>query len=113
MSPWYRRIEKSAGVALLTEQQRREGYYFKFFSQALLRGAAKDRSEFYRTMIANGVMSANECRELEDLNPYPGGDVYTRQINMGAIGADGTTQDAQAPEAPQPPPDGEPQEPTQ
>ncbi len=107
MSPWYRRIEKSATVALLTEQQRREGYYFKFFSQALLRGAAKDRSEFYRTMIANGVMSANECRDLEDLNPYPGGDVYTRQINMGAIGADGSTA---APGADEPQAADEPQE---
>ena len=102
MGPWYRRVEKSANAALLTPEQRRGGMYFKFFPQALLRGAAKDRSEFYRTMIANGVMSANECRELEDLNPYPGGDAFTRQINMGAIGPDGSTETPEAPEPPSP-----------
>jgi hypothetical protein len=52
-------------------------------------------------------MSANECRDLEDLNPYPGGDVYTRQINMGAIGADGSTA---APGADEPQAADEPQE---
>lgn len=99
MSPWYRRIEKSAAVSLLTERERKDGHYFKFFAQALLRGASNERSDFYTKMVTNGLMSPNECRELEDLNPYPGGEKFTRQINMGSIAEDGSTQ-APEPAAP-------------
>lgn len=106
MGPWYRRVEKSATVSLLDPAQRKSGLYFKFFAQALLRGASKERSEFYRTMVASGLMSPNECRELEDLNPYDGGDVFTRQINMGPIDASGNTPTPEppAPAAPEPDP---------
>lgn len=109
MGPWYRRVEKSATVALLDESQRKAGYYFKFFAQALMRGVPKDRAEFYRTMVASGLMSPNECRELEDLNPYPGGEVFTRQINMGPIDAQGNTPTPEpaAPAAPEPDPQAE------
>jgi HK97 family phage portal protein len=92
MGPWYRRIEKSAGASLLTREDREQGLYFKFFANALLRGAARDRAEFYRTMVTNGLLSPNEVRELEDMNPYEGGDAFTRQINMGAVGSDGDTE---------------------
>jgi HK97 family phage portal protein len=95
MGPWYRRVEKSASAFLLTEQERREGLYFKFVTNALLRGAARDRAEFYRTMVANALMSPNEVRELEDLNPYEGGDSFTRQVNMGRVRDDGDTDTEQ------------------
>ena len=29
-----------------------------------------------------GAMNANEIRELEDMNSYPGGDKYFIQLNM-------------------------------
>lgn len=89
MGPWYRRVEKSASAFLLTEAQREDGLYFKFVTNALLRGAARDRAEFYRTMVANALMSPNEIRELEDLNPYDGGDAFARQINVGRVSEDG------------------------
>lgn len=93
LGPWYRRIEKSASAFLLTEGERADGLYFKFFANALLRGAARDRAEFYRTMVTNALMSPNEVRELEDMNPYEGGDTFARQINMGAVNGDGNTQE--------------------
>jgi len=60
---------------ILTEEERQR-YYFKFNVNALMRGSMKDRAEFYRNMINSEVLSPNECRELEDMNPYDGGNEY-------------------------------------
>ncbi|GHV24845.1 hypothetical protein FACS189465_2400 [Clostridia bacterium] len=38
---------------------------------ARLRGDANSRATFYQTMRQNGVMSANDIRELEDMNLIP------------------------------------------
>lgn len=82
MGPWYSRIEQSAAVNLLTPEERAQGYYFKFFTQALLRGAAKDRAAFYTALYNVGAMNPNEIRDLEDMNPYEGGDQYRVPLNM-------------------------------
>lgn len=80
LSPWYKRLEESADVNLLTEDELAEGYYTKFFPNALMRGAAKDRSEFYKNAMGDtqrpGWMKRNEVRELEDMNPDDDGDQY-------------------------------------
>lgn len=82
LGPWHRRLEKSAAVSLLTPAERKDGHYFKFFTQALLRGAAKDRSEFYAKLYSIGVLNPNEIREMEDLNPYEGGEEFRVPLNM-------------------------------
>jgi hypothetical protein len=50
-----------------------------------LRGDAKTRSEFYKNMNFVGAMSANEIRNLEDMNAYDGGDEFFVQMNMQTI----------------------------
>mgnify|MGYP002133771900 FL=1 len=92
LGPWYARIEQSASVNLLTPQERQQGYYFKFFTQALLRGAAKDRASFYSTLYNIGAISPNEIRELEDWNPYEGGNQYRVPLNMADPNAQPTGQ---------------------
>jgi HK97 family phage portal protein len=82
LGPWHRRVEKSAAVSLLSEQERKDGHYFKFFTQALLRGAPKDRGEFYQTLYNVGALNPNEIRELEDRNPYDGGEIFRVQSSM-------------------------------
>ena len=74
LNPLYANIEQGAVMALLTEQERLAGYYIKLLSNGLLRGATKDRAEFYRIMRTIGAMTINEIRELEELNPVEGGD---------------------------------------
>jgi hypothetical protein len=49
---------------------------------ALLRGDMQARSNFYRALQSIGVLSPNEIRELENLNPIPGGDLYMVPSNM-------------------------------
>ena len=73
LSPWYERIEQSADVNLLTAQERRQGHYVKFLPNGLMRGAAKDRADFYSKMWQMGAYSPNDILRLEDENPYEGG----------------------------------------
>jgi HK97 family phage portal protein len=82
LMPWYERIEQSADVSLLTEQEAKDGYYVKFLPNALMRGAAADRASFYNSMFNLGALSPNEIREMEECNPYEGGDTYRVGLNM-------------------------------
>jgi HK97 family phage portal protein len=47
----------------------RQRYYAEHAVDALLRGTAGERAEFYKTMIASGVMQTGEARRLENLPP--------------------------------------------
>ncbi|MCB4811687.1 phage portal protein [Methylovorus menthalis] len=76
LMPWYARIEASADVNLLDDAERREGYYFKFTAQALMRGASKDRAEYFAKALGSGGspawMTQDEVRALEEMNPMGG-----------------------------------------
>lgn len=50
--------------------------YSRFNLEALLRGDAKTRAEYYQAMRTIGAMSANEVRELENMNRVEGLDNY-------------------------------------
>ncbi len=65
-------------------------YYAKFNAGALLRGDMKSRFEAYATGINWGIYSPNDCRDLEDMNPRPGGDVYLTPMNMTTKPSDGS-----------------------
>jgi HK97 family phage portal protein len=63
--------------------QNRGGFYTKVFLQALLRGDNASRAQFYKDMVGMGVMSINEVRQLEDMNPIGAqGDVRFVPVNM-------------------------------
>ena len=69
--PWVIRFEQNYASQLLSERERREGYYFKHVLEGLLRANAADRAEFYSKLFNVGVMTQNEIRMKEDLNPNP------------------------------------------
>lgn len=76
LSPWYTRIENSADLNLLTKRERKSGLYFKHMASGLLRGASKDRAEYYAKALGSGGgkpwMSQDEVRGLEEMNPFGG-----------------------------------------
>lgn len=75
MAPWYRMLEESAYVNLLTEEERRkQGLYFAFNDNALLRADSKSRADYYRSLFNIGAITPNEIREKEDMVPMDGGD---------------------------------------
>lgn len=82
LRPWHRRFERSMGRQLLTREEHRQGYYFKFFETELLRGAAKDRAEYYNKMFQVAGLGPNDIRELEDMDGFDGGERRYVPANM-------------------------------
>ena len=79
--PLMTRIEHRVSVGLLNDKDRLT-YYAKFNAGALMRGDLKGRYESYGKGIQWGILSPNDCRDLEDLNPREGGDIYLTPMNM-------------------------------
>jgi HK97 family phage portal protein len=75
--PWCVRIEQSANKYLLTEEDRRAGYFVEHNMSGLLRGDTQARYAAYSIARQGAWMSANEIRALENMNPIPGGNEYT------------------------------------
>lgn len=90
ISPWAVRFEKAINKTLFTEEERRT-YFVKFSLQALLRGDMQSRYNAYAIARQNGWMTANEIRELEDMNPIEGGDVILVNGNMMPVGQQGNS----------------------
>lgn len=68
MMPWFVRWEQSLWRDLLTKQERKK-LFAEFLVDGLLRGDSKSRSEYYMKMHSIGVMSPNEIRSKENMNP--------------------------------------------
>lgn len=79
--PYLTRIEQRINLGLVNANKQGQ-FYAKFNVGALLRGDMKSRFEAYATAINWGMYSPNDCLELEDRNPRPGGDVYLTPMNM-------------------------------
>ena len=82
--PWLVRIEQSMNRALFSDKEK-ERFFVRFNMDGLLRGAYKERMEGYAIARQNGWMSANDIRELENLNPLSdadGGNAYLCNGNM-------------------------------
>lgn len=79
--PYLTRIESRINVGLVKPQERSK-LYAKFNTGALLRGDMKSRYESYGQGINWGILSPNDCRDLEDMNPRDGGDIYLTPLNM-------------------------------
>lgn len=86
LGPWYARIEQALDMQLLTDAERKEGYYFKFMPNGLLRGSHEARAKYYKDMSEVGALNPNEIRAFEEMNPYEGGDQYAKPLNMGTVG---------------------------
>jgi len=75
-SPWYVRIQESADVNLLTAEERKTGYYWKFMTNGLMHATSKDRAEYLARALGSGGapawMSQDEARAVEDMDPMGG-----------------------------------------
>lgn len=78
LDPWLVRWEQSLQKSLLSDSEKGQ-YFIKFNVEGLLRGDYASRMQGYATARQNGWMSANDIRELEDMNAIPdeqGGNLY-------------------------------------
>ena len=84
LDPWVIRWEQSLMRALLSNDEKKE-YFIKFNLEGLLRGDYESRMKGYSIGRQNGWMSANDIRELENLDHISredGGDLYLVNGNM-------------------------------
>ena len=97
--PWLVRIEQAMNKSLFTEKEKSRGpdpgrgpdsgfFYVRFNIDGLMRGSYKERMEGYAIGRQNGWLSADDIRELENMNPLPdgaGGGAYMVNGNMVPI----------------------------
>ncbi len=81
LTPWAERIEQSAAINLFAPNERVE---LRHDFNGLMRGASKDRGEFYAKMLGSGGSPAwgtpNEIRAIEGDDPIEGGDELPRPM---------------------------------
>lgn len=75
LTPLLVNAEQAIKRDLLTDEEK--GHYYPKFSMAgLLRGDMQSRFTAYQIAVNTEIMNPNEVRDLEDWNPYDGGDAY-------------------------------------
>lgn len=100
LDPWVVRWEQALQQSLLLPSEKPR-YFVKFNVDGLLRGDYQSRMSGYATARQNGWMSANDIRELEDMNRIPaeeGGDLYLVNGNMTKLADAGVFANNQAKE---------------
>ena len=109
LDPWVIRWEQTIHRSLLLPDEKSQ-YFVKFNLEGLLRGDYQSRMNGYAIGRQNGWMSANDIRELENLNPLSdgeGGNLYLVNgnmipITMAGVGTGKEGADAQAIDAGKP-----------
>lgn len=74
LMPWIRRIEDALSTLLPRPR------YVRFDTNAFLRADAKTRYQVHQIGIASGIITPNEARAAENLEPYEGGDEFVMAL---------------------------------
>ena len=80
--PWVSRLE-AAFSSLLPRPQ-----FVKFNTDAFLRADTLSRLRAHQLAIMSGIKTPNECRAVENLEPYDGGDEFYLVLPGSALGPD-------------------------
>jgi HK97 family phage portal protein len=85
VTPWVRVFEDEANYKLFGASNR-QGFFTKMNLNALLRGDAASRAQFYKTMFELGALSPNDILRLEDMKTIgPHGDQRFRSQNLAPL----------------------------
>jgi HK97 family phage portal protein len=100
--PVVRIFEAAMNRDLLTDQERAQGIVIRFNIEGSIRGSFKERQEGLNIQRQAGVISANEWREREGMNPRTdeGGDAYYQQGPSGQTPTPSGTEPTEQPPAP-------------
>lgn len=98
LRPWLVRIEQEIQRSLVTEKEKQK-VFSEFLVDGLLRGNAVARTTALQIQRQNGIINADEWREIENKNPIPDGYGKKYLVNSamkevddlgGDVSADGT-----------------------
>jgi len=82
--PWSIRLEQETLRKAFTDKEK-QSVYIKFNEKFLLRGDLEARKNYYSAMVYAGIMTRNEARALEDMNPIDGLEEPLQPVNMQAL----------------------------
>jgi HK97 family phage portal protein len=89
--------EESLDASLLTEDEKRAGFFFKFDREQLANVALEAKASFYQTMRNIGVFSVNDVRAKLEEPLIEGGDDYRQPFNANAAAAKAEEKPTQEP----------------
>jgi HK97 family phage portal protein len=84
LRPWLQRIEQQAWKDLLLESEKQD-LTIEHLVEELLRTDLAARMTAYVQAITNGIMTRNEVRERENMNPIEGLDEMLQPLNMTTV----------------------------
>jgi HK97 family phage portal protein len=83
--PWMLRFEQGFTRGLMTMNERRR-FFIEHETGSFLRGDTKSRYEAYSLGINAGILTPNEARAKENMNPIEGGDEMRLPLNVTTPG---------------------------
>lgn len=89
LGPWFCRLREEAWDKLLREDEKEgETHVIEEKRISLLAADAKTRYEVYSIGVQNGILSRDEVREFENMNPIPDGEgaTFLVPLNMSETG---------------------------
>lgn len=92
VQPYVRRFEVELNRKLFRDTE--TDLYCYYSLEGIMRGDLKGRYDAYAVARQWGWLSVNDIRDLENLNPIEGGDVYLTPLNMVQTSEDDTNVDA-------------------
>lgn len=85
VTPWCRRLEQESDIKLFGMAAQRS-VTTRLGTDVLLRGDFQGRMNGYKIGRDAGILSVNDCRALENLDPVEGGDMRLQPMNMVPLG---------------------------
>lgn len=82
LGEWLKRWEEQIALRLLITEDEQRTLFPQFVRDALVITQTNERFAAYSTAVQSGIMTPNEVRERENLNPLPGGDYLMLPLNM-------------------------------
>ena len=89
LNPILSAIEGAINKTLLLEEEKEEGYYFRFDVSELLKASFKEQVETISTATKNGLMTINEGRQKLDMKPFLDKDFLLLSQGNVKLNADG------------------------
>lgn len=90
LAPWHRAWNQRFDEMLLDGSG---PLFTEFDTRYLVAGSMKDRGAYAQATVGMGLLSPNEWRDMEGLDPREGGGEYLTPMNMSAGGAKGQTNE--------------------
>ena len=92
LNPILSAIEGALNKTLLLEEEKEEGYYFRFDVTELLKASFKEQVETISNATKNGLMTINEGRQKLDMKPFLDNDFLLLSQGNVKLNADGVIE---------------------